>query len=113
MYYAPQQFAKQDTVRTTALLPGRETLLPIGATGVVTRLDSQKTMIQFPGHLLNCLEIDIPYIRKVPKPSAWLIQGLAPSSTPPHKLIALAPPNTGTRPHKTPHYNPKNSTSKA
>ena len=47
-------------------------------------------MIQFPGHLLNCLEIDIPYIQKVPKQSTWIIQGLAPSSTPPHKLIALA-----------------------
>ena len=50
------------------------------STGVIQKLDSQGALlIQFPGHLLNCLPVDLPYLRKLPTPSVWMIRSLAPS----------------------------------
>ena len=39
--------------------------------------------------VLNCLPVDIPCLRKFPTTSVWTITGLAPSSKPPHKIVAF------------------------
>ena len=92
-YYAPQPYGAHNTVQLITPLTGRPTLLAVGTTGVIQKLDSHGAPhIQFPGNLLNCLPVDLPCLRKLPTPSVWMIRGLAPNSTSPHKLNGLASP---------------------
>ena len=102
-YYAPQPFSVRDSVQLLSPLQGRPTAVTVGAQGVITKIDQHGTpTIQFTGHLLNCLPVDIPYLRKLPTTSIWIITRLAPSSKPPHNLVAFASPKYGdTTTHNT------------
>ena len=103
-YYAPQRFRVRDTVQLLSPLLGRPTRITVGAEGVITKIDTQGTpTIQFKEHLLNCLPVDIPCLRKLPMTSTWIITSLGPSSKPPYNIVAFASPKYGdTTAHNTP-----------